>query len=833
MSTLTIYYPEPPLATSIQGRIVGSTAIITWEDNLTTGTLPPTAYDVLFDNKTYSVAATPGSLSNSVTVTLPTNTTGAMPVSIRKWDSNNPLSNSLWVTKADVFSLASPSTVSNFSCILVGKQFKLTWDPIASPIVPIDYYEVGYADNTILGKVYTTVFIQDANWSGSRTFWIRSIDILGNSSSKITTLFNINIPNTPTVKQITVIDNNVLLYWEENSVSTSQLPVLGYYLRRRYIEYTGASLLEVIGDKSGGFTTILETKGNTYTYELAARDTASTLGGYASRTVLVSQPPDYLLLADKNSSFTVDTTALSSNSTGTVFVSKTNIVTDTDGSILLPVAQAESWQGHFIDHNWNTIQDIITDEQPIFASPGNTSATYEEIIDYKAVIPNSKITVTATKDTFFGTPNYITNIYTTLGKEYACTVTTSNIFTVSSTGSRSTTGTMLLLNKNLVGSYSQVGTTITITTANSHGLTSGDIVVLDFIDGGTHDTSDDTIWSEFLNTETAYSSNFRFVKCIINVNSAKLASYNIVSGSYTINITCTSHGLVSGDKVLLDFISGGANFSSDNLYTIVVSDSNNFSVTTSVLEGLSSGTVHVYSTKFSGLVDISNLNIKLDSKLKTITGMLKVRVPTNVEGYYQVGANITIQMPSTTHGITTGEIINISMYTGTYTQTGTTITVSCTNQVTVGESIILDFNSGSAKDSTYVVMSANSTSFTVNTELQATTSGSVKISKGLKVSGTTGSQLYAIDSISATKTILAPTIDAEGTLVYLTTNKSPTGSKEFIDVDAIALSASGTSPITSVYDFVDTSKPSFFRALLFNTAGNRVEASCSYTVRGF
>lgn len=833
MSTLTIYYPEPPLATSITSSLLGSTATISWADNLTSGTLPPSAYDVLFNNKTYSIAATPGSLINSVIVPLPLGITGSLPVSIRKWDTNLPMSNSQWVTKALAITISAPTVVSGFTCSLVGKQFKLSWSPIFEPIVPIDYYEIGHGTDTAIGKVYTTVFFQDANWVGDRTFWIRSIDILGNASSKATTTFSLSAPSTPTVKHISVVDNNVLLYWEENSVSPTQLPIQAYYLQRSYTGYTGSTVTEIIGDKSGGFTTILETKGNTYTYGLAARDSAGNIGTYTYRTVLVAQPPDYLLLADKNSTFEVDTASLNTNSTGTVFVQKTNIVRDVDGSMLLPMSQTESWQDHFLGHNWATIQDAITDEQFTFASPGNTFATYEEIIDYKAIIPNSKITVTATRDLYSGNPTYTTNIYTALGKEYPCTIVNSNTFTVLATTSRSTAGTVSLLGKNLIGSYSQSGITITVTSTSPHALSTGGIVVLDFLDGGVDNSVDDTIWTEFLNTESAYASNFRFVKYKISVASAKSSSYSISGASYTINVTCTGHGLISGDKVLLDFITGNANLSSDDLYSISVLDPNNFTVTTTTLEGPSSGTVLVYNPKFSGLIDLSSINIKLDSKLKTITGTIKARLPTNAVAYYQNATNITLQMSTDTHGITTGDTLDVSMYTGTYSQIGTTITIACSNQLTAGERILLDFTSGTAKDNVYVVASATSSSFTVNTELQATTSGNVKVSKGIKITGVTGNQLYSVDSYSSTKTIASPTIDAEGTLVYLTADKSPTGTKEFIDVDAIILSAGSTTPITSVFDFVDTSKPSFFRILLFNAVGTRAEAPCSYTVRGF
>ena len=76
--------------------------------------------------------------------------------------------------------------------------------------------------------------------------------------------------------------------------------------------------------------------------------------------------------------------------------------------------------------------------------------------------------------------------------------------------------------------------------------------------------------------------------------------------------------------------------------------------------------------------------------------------------------------------------------------------------------------------------------------------------------------------------------DVGGTIFYLTDDRTASGVKEFIDVDAIQATASGTTSITAVYDFTDTPNPLSMRILLFNSVtGARVSATSSITVRGF
>ena len=69
--------------------------------------------------------------------------------------------------------------------------------------------------------------------------------------------------------------------------------------------------------------------------------------------------------------------------------------------------------------------------------------------------------------------------------------------------------------------------------------------------------------------------------------------------------------------------------------------------------------------------------------------------------------------------------------TGTYSQSSTTITITITDhRLFAGDSLVIDFTSGTAADGTYVVSSiTNANDFVVTAASGATTSGNVSITK--------------------------------------------------------------------------------------------------------
>lgn len=83
--------------------------------------------------------------------------------------------------------------------------------------------------------------------------------------------------------------------------------------------------------------------------------------------------------------------------------------------------------------------------------------------------------------------------------------------------------------------------------------------------------------------------------------------------------------------------------------------------------------------------------------------------------------------------------------TGTYSQSSTTITITMTDhRLFAGDSLVVDFTSGSSADATYIVSSiTNANTFVLTAASAATTSGNVSITK-------TGSSKFVCDKWTKT-----------------------------------------------------------------------------------
>jgi lambda family phage minor tail protein L len=82
----------------------------------------------------------------------------------------------------------------------------------------------------------------------------------------------------------------------------------------------------------------------------------------------------------------------------------------------------------------------------------------------------------------------------------------------------------------------------------------------------------------------------------------------------------------------------------------------------------------------------------------------------------------------------------VSTFTGTYSRTGTTVTVTATaHGLSVGDNVHLNFTSGTAADGGYLVRTITANTFTVTTAASGSTSG-----------GVTASQWYTDDDVATT-----------------------------------------------------------------------------------
>lgn len=61
--------------------------------------------------------------------------------------------------------------------------------------------------------------------------------------------------------------------------------------------------------------------------------------------------------------------------------------------IILPIVD-ESWEQHFINNGWSTIQDQIDDGYPIYAQPSNPTSVFQQVYDFVATVDTAKVDVT-------------------------------------------------------------------------------------------------------------------------------------------------------------------------------------------------------------------------------------------------------------------------------------------------------------------------------------------------------------------------------------------------------------------------------------------------------
>lgn len=282
--------------------------------------------------------------------------------------------------------IAAPGSVSP-TVAISGADCVLRWSAPTAMFL-IDYYEIRYGDSwaagTVVGRPYSTVYQAPVAWAGERKFWVAAVDIAGNVGVASMTSLTITAPVQP-VLTAEVVDNNVLLYWTDAKAS---LPISEYEIKR------GA---EVVGTKQGLFTSLFETVAGTYTYSVTGIDSAGNYGTPKTLAVTVSQPPDYVLRGDYDSTF-----AVAGNVTA---VSFSNAKLDTGvGGVVMPINTTETVAQHFTNHSWSTPQDQITAGYPIFIQPANSPGYYEETIDVGTTLGACKVTVSPNYTVIAGTP---------------------------------------------------------------------------------------------------------------------------------------------------------------------------------------------------------------------------------------------------------------------------------------------------------------------------------------------------------------------------------------------------------------------------------------------
>ncbi len=413
-------------APTITSTVGGSTATLSW--TAVAGTLPTDTYEIR-QGGTFSTATVLANITGT-SYTLKATWSGSQTFWVVAKDANGN-----YGTEASavitVNAAGAPALASTFS----GQNVVFSWAAIKGTL-DTEFYLLKrgatWGAATTVATIKGTAYTLKADWSGTQKFWLAAVDINGTEGTPDDLDVIVTVPSAPTMTQ-QVIDNNVLLRWND---VTQTLPILNYELRKG-ASWAGGT---VIGTKQGGFTTVFETQGGTYTYWLAGIDSAGNYGTPGSVSAVVNQPPDYVLQLDQNSTWAGD---------------ETNIYTDTVLGQIVNVNTTETWESHFTSRSYTSPQDQIDAGYTYYLMPSTTTAAYEEEFDYGTLLAGTKVSATLTSSSVVG----------------STTVTP----TIRVRGTTSTAAT-----------YSQTTTTITVT-STAHGLVVGDYVYLDFTSGTATD----------------------------------------------------------------------------------------------------------------------------------------------------------------------------------------------------------------------------------------------------------------------------------------------------------------------------------------------------------
>ncbi len=272
-----------------------------------------------------------------------------------------------------------PPVVSNR---FEGPNAVIEWTVSAGDFPIVEYeirYGTDFATATYVARIKATAFSTQANWVGTRRYWVAAIDAAGNLGTPSSIDVVVTPPGQPSISQ-QVIDNNVLLNW---TAAPGTLPIDHYEVRKG----TDFATAEVVGEHAGTFAPLFEVQSGTYTYWVVAVDSAGNYGTEASVAAAVNEPPDYILKQKWLSTWSG---------------AKTNALIKADGHLLVPVVTGDTYQQHFTNNGWNSPQDQIDAGFPYFMQPSQTTAVYEETFDYGTVLAGTLINVVLSSVTVAG-----------------------------------------------------------------------------------------------------------------------------------------------------------------------------------------------------------------------------------------------------------------------------------------------------------------------------------------------------------------------------------------------------------------------------------------------
>jgi hypothetical protein len=687
--------------------------------------------------------------------------------------------------------ILAPNTVTGFAKSIVANKMLLSWDTnaTASPNrVSIKYYEVrygaSYGGGTPLGRETGTTLQISIDWAVPRTLWIAAVDTANNTGTAVSIDTTISAPSNPVPNTPVFSNSNVIISWP---TVTSSLDI-DYYL----VTYGSPRV----------------TLGKIYGNQIS--DTAIWGSGVTSRTYFITAY-NINSNASAESSCVATVTAIPAPVvTPTILATDSNFkLTWTPATGLLPidyyeifdaaVSLGKTYSLFFIAKvNWSGNKTLTVKAVDI---NGNISPAGSATISIVApswdtpTIINAPLTVQTIDNNvliYWKTPN------STLP------IDTYEVRRSNSTGTYATS--------TLVGNKNGGFTSVFETAAGNYiyyvaGINSvGTIGSPKSIPATVAQPPDYVLKSDYIVTTYTGTTTRMFLensRLLFPVDATVTWGNHFINGAGAGSWSTPNDQIVAGYPLYIQPPGGVNGVYIETIDYLTILPSSRVTVTyllENIIGGVSSTcematsndninyssyvtSTQLYLTNFrylririvglksisSSIGAISNIRVVLDAKLKTITGTIHALAPVS----------------------------------GTYSQSGTnTITVTASGTWVASKVVDMVFNTGTASSGAYVIVTGGSGTFTITSATIATTTGNCSIDSG-------------------------------GTLLYVTNDRKPTGTKEFVDIDAIQLTPQGTVAASALYDFTDAPNPLNLKVLLFNTSGTRINGTVSYMIRGF
>jgi hypothetical protein len=267
--------------------------------------------------------------------------------------------------------------IKNLSFEFDQNEIVLSWENDVSPL-SVTSYRVQSPELGVDEFVYASSYRQIARGSGPQTWVVTPIDIAGRAGVSLEITATILPPSEVIDLASRTIINNTLLNWA--APSTNSLKIDRYEVR------LGANPLEAtsIGFYAGTFATLFEETAGEYQYWVAAIDTAGNYGPFVSTTTVVTSPRGFAFLR-------ADSLALPDP----------NVV---------PINRIETWEQHFINNGFTTLQTQIDAGFPVYIQPTIASEEFTYFIDLGAIASGFQLQAIIDK-LAFGTGNAIAEVF--------------------------------------------------------------------------------------------------------------------------------------------------------------------------------------------------------------------------------------------------------------------------------------------------------------------------------------------------------------------------------------------------------------------------------------